>query len=92
MEITVLENKKDCLEFLVRGERHTFTNLLKEALVADPKVEFAAYTLNHPQDNDAKVIVKTDGKTAVKAVQDALKTIDSNLDEFEEAVKKAFKD
>ena len=87
-----MENKKDSLEFVIKGERHTFSGLLKETLAADPKVEFAAYTLNHPLDNDAKFIVKTSGKTAVKALQDALKTIDSNLDEFEEAVKKAFKD
>ncbi|MDD5148315.1 MAG: DNA-directed RNA polymerase subunit L [Candidatus ainarchaeum sp.] len=92
MEITVLESKKDCLEFVIKGERHTFTGLLREALVQDPKVEFAAYTLNHPMDKDAKFIVRTDGKTAVKALQDALKAIDSSLGEFEEAVKKALKE
>lgn len=92
MEITVLESKKDSLEFVLKGERHTFTNLLREALLQDPKVEFAAYSLNHPFDKDAKFIVKTEGKTAVKALSDALKLIDSNLGDFEEAVKKAFKE
>ncbi|MDD5163049.1 MAG: DNA-directed RNA polymerase subunit L [Candidatus ainarchaeum sp.] len=92
MEIEVLENKKDSLEFMIKGERHTFSGILKEALANDPKVEFVACTLNHPQDNDTKFIVKTDGKTAAKALQDAIKTIDSNLEELEEAFKKALKD
>ncbi len=92
MEITVLENKKDSLELVIKGERHTFSGLLREALANDPKVEFAACTLSHPLDNDTKLIVKTNGKTAAKALRDALKTIDSSLGEFEEAVKKAFKE
>ena len=91
MEIEVLENKKDTLEFILKGERHTFPNLLKSALLKDSAVEMAAYSLDHPMDNFAKFIVKTKGKTAAKAVQDAVKLIDSELSDFEDAFKKALK-
>ena len=92
MEIEILENKKDSLEFIVKGERHTFSNILREALLQDSKIEFASYKLEHPFDNEVKFFVKTDGKTASKAISDALGLIETNLNDFEEAVKKAFKE
>ncbi len=88
MQIEVLSEKKNELEFVLKGERHTFPNLLRSALLEDSDVLFAAYKLNHPFDNDSQFIVKTKGKTAKKALGDALKKIDSDLTEF----KKAFKD
>ena len=88
MQIEVLSEKKNELEFVLKGERHTFPNLLRSALLEDSDVQFAAYKLNHPFDSDSQFIVKTKGKTAKKALSDALKKIDSDLSEF----KKAFKD
>lgn len=89
MDIELLENKKDTLEFIIKGERHSFPTLLRQALLQDSSVELAAYTLDHPLDSFAKFIVKTKGKSPAKAIADALKQIDSNLTGFEQALKKA---
>lgn len=91
MEIEVRANDKNELEFVLKGERHTFTNLLRDALLRDSKVKFAAYKLHHPFDTDAEFMVKTEGKAPKKALEDALKAIASDLDDFEKEVKKAFK-
>ena len=89
MEIEVLNAKKNELEFVMKGERHTFPNLLRETLLQDTSVEFAAYKLEHPFDNDCKFVVKTKGKNAKAAVQSALKRIEKELADFEKAFKSA---
>ena len=91
MEIEVKNSEKDAVEFVLRGERHTFTNLLRSALLQDKKVKFAAYKLYHPFDSDAEFMVRTSGKAPKNALLDALKRIDSDLSEFEKEIKKSLK-
>jgi len=91
VEIEVLKESKDCLEFLVNGEKHTFPNLLRAALLKDSRVKFAAYKLKHPSDNGAMFVVRAEGKTPKKALADALKRIGADLSDFEKDVKKALK-
>ena len=89
MDLEVLTTKKNEIEFVLKGERHTFPALLREALLQDSSVEFAAYKLHHPFDKDSKFIVKTKGKSAKKALADALKHVDADLNEFKKAFKAA---
>ncbi len=91
MEIDVLTDSKNEAEFVIKGERHTLPNLLREALLKDSKVEFAAYKLNHPMDSDCVFIVKTSGKSPKKALQDALEKIDAEIEDFSSNLKKALK-
>ena len=86
MEIETISEGANSFEFLIKGMRHTFPNLLKEALLKDAQVEFAAYALNHPFDKDAKFIVRTKGKKPKKALEDALKLIDTQMGDFKKAV------
>ena len=91
MEIKVLKNQQNHLEFVLKGERHTLPNILKDRLSRDSNVIFAAYKLHHPLDNEAIFIVKTQGKTAKKALNDACKSIVSELTEFQKSSKKVLK-
>ena len=91
MEIEVLKKQKNHLEFILKGERHTFPNLLRSRLLQDPSVEFASYVLDHPLGGDSRFIIKTKGKTPGKALDDACKRIEKDLADFEKAVKKAVK-
>ena len=91
MEIEVKKNTKNELEFILKGERYTFTNLLRATLLKDSKVVFAAYKLHHPYDTDASFAVRTEGKAPKKALVDALKKISGELNDFEKEVKKALK-
>jgi len=89
MDIEVKKSSANELQVVLQGERHTFPNLLRETLLHDSSVEFAAYILPHPLGDKAEFVVKTKGKTAKKAVADALKKIDQQLSEFEKAFKAA---
>lgn len=89
MELDVKKNSASELRFVMKGERHTFPNLLRETLLQDSSVTFAAYILPHPLGEDSEFVVKTKGKNAKKALQDALKKIEKQLSEFENAFKSA---
>ena len=88
MELQVLSKSKDSLEFKIIGERHTLPALLKSFLLEDPKVEFASYKLEHPLDADSIFVVKTQGKTPQKALEDAVKAVNKELEQFKSSVKK----
>ena len=89
MDIEVKKSTANELHFVMKGERHTFSNLLRETLLQDSSVTFAAYTLPHPLGPDCEFVVKTKGKTAKKALADATKKVEKKLAEFEKAFKAA---
>lgn len=89
MDVEVKKSSANELHVILQGERHTFPNLLRDALLRDSSVEFAAYILPHPLGDKAEFVIKTKGKTAKKAAADALKAIDKQLQGFEKAFKAA---
>ena len=91
MQVKFLKKDKNHLEFLLIGERHTLPNLLRNQLLQDPDVSFASYTLDHPLATEAKFILKTGSKAAKTVLNKALSDIESELTDFESAVKKAVK-
>ena len=91
MELEVLKNEQNHLEFVLKGERHTFPGLLKSKLLNNEAVTFASYVLDHPSDNKAHFVVKTKGVSVKKALSEACDAIEEELKEFEGAVKKAVK-
>ncbi len=91
MKLEVLSSEKDFAEFRIEGEKHSLPNLLKQKLLQDKKVEFVSYILEHPLDSGAKFVLRTSGKTPKKALEDAAKDIESDIEDFEKQVRKAFK-
>ncbi len=91
MELKVLKNEAHEIEFLMKGQRHTYPQLLRQRLLEDSDVSFVAYKLPHPLDNDCRFILKTKGKSAKKALEDAVKKIGKDLDAFQEGIEKRLK-
>ena len=87
MDIEVKKSATNELHFVMKGERHTFPNLLRETLLQDSSVIFAAYNLQHPLESECEFVVKTKGKTAKKALDDAAKQVGKKVAEFEKAFK-----
>ncbi len=87
MEIEVLNDEKNELEFVIKGERHTLPNLLRETLLRDSDVEFVAYTLKHPMDDDSKFVIKTKDKSPRKVLSEAIKEIEEQLADFKKEIK-----
>ena len=85
MEVKVLKNSKEELE--VQLENLTLVELLRVYLNKDSSVSFVAWRRDHPSE---KPILKltTKGKTAKKALADAVSAIFKDLDNLEDDFKK----
>ncbi len=100
MEINVLQSSKD--EIKVQLESLTIAEILRVYLNKDSAVSFAAWKREHPTEKPI-LLVKTrvgtsspthssgsqmKGKTAKKAIDDAVNSITKDLDDLEEEFKK----
>lgn len=77
MQIKILKSEKNEIEFEL--DSVTIAELLKEYLNDDSGVVFAAWKREHPTKSPI-LKVQTKGKTAKKAVNDAIAQIDKELD------------
>lgn len=84
MNINVLKNEKDEAE--VELDNLTIAELLRVYLNQDSSVTFAAWRREHPTTNPV-LAVKTKGKTAKKAINDAVNSIVKELDKIEKDFK-----
>ncbi len=85
MEINILKSSKDEIEFEV--DSITIVEILRVYLNKDPSVTFAAWKREHPTKKPA-LLIKTKGKTAKKAVDDAVSEIEKDLEKIEADFKK----
>lgn len=85
MEIKIRKNEKNEIEFQVNSL--TLVELLRVYLNKDSAVNFAAWKREHITENPI-MLVKTKGKTAKKAVNDAISAVIKDLDNLESDFKK----
>ncbi len=85
MEINILKSSKNELEAEI--ENLTIAEILRVYLNKDSAVTFAAWKREHPTKKPI-LKVETKGKTAKKAIDDAISTITKDLDKFESDFKK----
>lgn len=88
----VLKNEKDHLEIEI--DNLTVAELLRNALWEDSSITVASWRREHPTKNPV-LIIKTDGKTAKKALLDCIERVsklnDKIIDELKKSVKEAKK-
>ncbi len=85
MEIKILKSEKDEIE--VEVDNITIVEILRTYLNNDSAVNFAAWKQEHPTKNPI-LKVKTKGKTAKKAINEAVAQITKELDKIENDFKK----
>ena len=88
MEINILENKKNRIVFEIEGVTHTFCGALKDELWNDKSVNVSTYNISHPLTGSPKFIVETKDKEAKKAVDDAIKRLEKNVEKLKTEAKK----
>lgn len=92
MKINVLNRSKKELRIELVGEGHSFCNALQSILLKDDSIEFVGYNISHPLIAQPIVYIRTKGRrTPEKALIDAAKTLEKELDALEKNFKKAFK-
>ena len=85
MEVKILKNEKEQIEFQV--DSLTLVEFLRVYLNKDSAVNFAAWKREHITENPI-MSVKTKGKTAKKALNDAVSAATKDLDKLETDFKK----
>ncbi len=85
MEVNILKSSKDEIELEV--ENTTIAELLRVYLNKDSAVSFAAWKREHPSEKPV-LAVNTKGKTAKKALNDAVALATKNLDKLYSEFKK----
>ncbi|VVB84054.1 DNA-directed RNA polymerase subunit L [uncultured archaeon] len=85
MEINVLKSSKEEME--IELESLTIAEILRVYLNKDSDVTFAAWKREHPTKKPV-LLVKTKGKIAKKAIDDAVGEIVKDLEEIEGEFKK----
>jgi DNA-directed RNA polymerase subunit L len=85
MEINILKNEKDEIE--VELNSLTIAEILRVYLNKDSDVTFAAWKREHPTKKPV-LLIKTKGKTAKKAVDEAVSGITKDLESLEADFKK----
>jgi len=85
MEINILKSSKDEIEFQV--DNLTLVEILRVYLNKDSAVTFAAWKREHITKNPI-MLVKTKGKSAKKALNDAISEITKDLEKIEGDFKK----
>ncbi len=91
MEIEVIKNEKEYMEINLKGEEYGMANMLKELLLEDENVEFAAYRLDHPVVASPVLVIRTSSGTPLAALKSAVKKLRKMATEFRDAVKDAKK-
>ncbi len=88
MELIVQEDTKTRLVFKLKGETHSFCNVLKEELLNVKGVTIATYRIDHPLIGVPQFIIETKGVEPKKALKDALKSVKKQAVDFKKEVKK----
>ncbi|AEH61680.1 RNA polymerase dimerization [Methanosalsum zhilinae DSM 4017] len=85
MELKIIDKTDDELSIEIKGEDHTFLNMLKFILLEDERVNIASYDMKHVSISDPILFVKTENTDPVDVVRDALAILISQCDEFIES-------
>jgi DNA-directed RNA polymerase subunit L len=91
MEIQVIKNEKEYLEIAIKGEEYGLVNALKEILLEDKSVEFAAYRMDHPLVASPVLMIRVSEGSPLFALRSAVKKLKKHATDFKEAVQEAKK-
>ncbi len=80
MELKILEESKNKLVFELKGEDHTFCNILVKELQKDSSVKAAAYRIDHPLERIPTIIVE--GDEPKKSIQKAISSLKKESQDF----------
>jgi len=86
MEVKYLKEDKNEIELEL--DNSTITEVLRAYLAKDESVEFAAWKRTHPTKNPV-LKLRTKGKTAKKAIEEAIAQIEKEADKVIDSFKKS---
>jgi DNA-directed RNA polymerase subunit L len=91
MELEIIKSEKNYVEIQVIGDDYGIAASVKEMLLEDKDIEFAAYRMDHPQIGKPVLMVRTKEGNPVSAIKYAVKKLKKQATEFKDAIKEAKK-
>ncbi len=88
MKPEVVKSKKEELELNFEVGNKGVLNLVKDKLLQDKSVKMAGFRVTHPEIGKIIFVVKTSGKDAKKAWNDAISALDKKVDEASKVLAK----
>lgn len=89
MDVVVLENEKNRLKLEIKGEGHTFCNVLKKELWNEKGIDIVGYSIKHSLTTEPILTVevsKGDPKKVILGAVSRLKKINKELKEKSKAL------
>ncbi|MCX8172883.1 MAG: DNA-directed RNA polymerase subunit L [Archaeoglobaceae archaeon] len=69
--IKIIELGKDYVKLMVKGEDHTYLNLLQHYLSKDKRTVLVRYNIPHPLVDEAELYLRTDGSNPIEVLKKA---------------------
>ncbi|VVC00094.1 DNA-directed RNA polymerase subunit L [uncultured archaeon] len=91
MEVKVIKNEKEYMELEIIGEEYGLVNTIKELLLEDKSVEFAAYRMDHPLVASPVLMIRVKEGSPLFALRSAIKKLKKQATEFKDSLKDAKK-
>lgn len=91
MEIEIIEKSKKKLKFNLKGEDHTFCNILRKELNNDKNVKIAEYRVENSLTSTPVFFVEVESGSPAKALADAVKRVAKQCEVFSNKFKQALK-
>lgn len=82
MEVKIIEMDKNYVKLTVKGEDHSFLNLLQRNLLEDDRVEVAKYTVSHPLVGAPSLYIRTKNKDPLEILKEANEDIVKSCEEL----------
>ncbi len=82
MELKVLKEEKNKIEFEIIGEDHTLCNAIRDELWNEQDVEISAYNIKHPLISNPIMLVETSKGDPKKALQNSILSLKEKIKEI----------
>lgn len=84
MEIKILKEEKNKIEFEIIGEDHTFCNAVRDELWNQEDVEISAYNIKHPLISNPVMLVEVSKGDPKKVLQNAVSSLKKKVKEIKD--------
>ena len=88
MEIEVISKSKNKIVFELKGEGHTFCNLLRDELWEEKDVIASGYHIKHPLVGIPKFVAETKSSEVTDALEAASKSVKKMTQDFKKSFSK----
>lgn len=93
MQVKILNKTGKELKIEVRGEGHTFCNVIQKALLKDERVDLAGYRVPHPLTSSPVIYVRTKTRSKPETLlREAVVEVQKDTEAFRVAFNKALKE